>query len=119
MNSAFSSSVNMKTSGTSNTSCSQRVNCSGMVWPRCRLPELGPRPVYRKKGSPFSCLSRIRSKSRWLKKRPRRSQRCGLWLVTRSNRSRSFSSMTDVFHFLGRPLVRDIARPCEDRTWRG
>lgn len=30
------------------------VNSKGIVWPRCILSLLGPRPVYRKKGSPRS-----------------------------------------------------------------
>jgi hypothetical protein len=82
-----SSSVNMIMSGTSNTSCnhlyeSQQtsamsftnqptsnsscylVNSNGTVCPTCILSLLGPRPVYKKNGSPRSYRSKIRSKSR-------------------------------------------------------
>jgi hypothetical protein len=44
--------------------------------PKCKEPLLGPLPVYKKNGSPRSYLFNMRSKSRWEKKRPRRSQRC-------------------------------------------
>lgn len=86
--------------GTSNTSCNHFVKENGIVWPRCKASLDGPRPVYRKNGSPCSYLSRMRSKSRWEKNRPRRSQRCGLWPVRRSKRWRSSSSINLVAHFL-------------------
>ena len=86
--------------GTSNTSCSHFVKENGIVWPRCKVSLDGPLPVYKKKGSPASYLSRILSKSRCEKKRPRLNQRCGLWPVRRSKRWRRSSSINLVAHFL-------------------
>lgn len=86
--------------GTSNTSCSHFVKENGIVWPRCSASLDGPLPVYKKKGSPASYLSRILSKSRCEKKRPRLNQRCGLWPVRRSKRWRRSSSINLVAHFL-------------------
>lgn len=94
LNRAFSSSVNMMTKGTSNTSCNHLVKVlstvrlsftqtqllayKGMVCPRCSASLLGPLPVYKKKASPASYLSNIRSRSRCEKNKRRRSHRWGL-----------------------------------------
>ena len=43
----FSSSVSWITSGTLNASCNHFVKWNGMRWPRCRLSDEGPRPVYK------------------------------------------------------------------------
>jgi hypothetical protein len=117
LKSAFSSSVNMITipssaqlpkaiggweipNGTSNTSCNHFVNVNGMVCPKCSASLDGPRPVYKKNGSPASYRSRILSKSRCEKNKPRRNQRCGFFPVSRSNRCRRSSSISFVAHFL-------------------
>lgn len=87
-------------SGTSNTSCNHFVNVNGMVCPKCSASLDGPRPVYKKNGSPASYLSRILSKSRCEKNKPLRNQRCGFFPVSRSNRCSRSSSINFVAHFL-------------------
>ena len=71
--------VSWITNGTSKTSCihlcklrilrfptlsgAHFVNINGIIWPRCMLSLLGPRPVYKKKGLPCSYRSKILSNS--------------------------------------------------------
>lgn len=84
----FSSSVSWITSGTLKVSCSHLrnshldlfaiflvnpfylVNMKGIKWPKCKASELGPLPVYKKKGFPCSYIFRMVCMSRWEKKTP-------------------------------------------------